>query len=75
MSNISQETVERLKKEYPKGTKVELVYMNDPYVHIEKGTHGTVMTVDDIGTIHVRWDNGSQLGVAYGEDIIKKVEV
>lgn len=63
---------ENLKLEYPKGQRVELVYMDDiqaPAV----GTQGTVQFVDSIGTIHVQWDNGSTLGVAYGEDSIRKV--
>ena len=37
------------------------------------GTQGTVRGVDDIGTIHVEWDSGSSLGVAYGEDVCRKV--
>ena len=34
---------------------------------------GTVSMVDDIGTVFVNWDCGSGLGVAYGEDSIRKV--
>ena len=37
------------------------------------GEQGTVQFVDDIGTIFVNWDCGSNLGVAYGEDIIRKI--
>lgn len=47
--------------------------MNDPYTKLVPGDQGTVEFVDDIGTIHVRWDCGSGLGVAYGEDIICKI--
>lgn len=32
------------------------------------GTEGTVLGVDDIGSILVQWDNGSRLNVVYGED-------
>ena len=32
------------------------------------GTKGTVLGVDDIGSIMVAWDNGSGLSVAYGAD-------
>ena len=69
----SKETVERLREQYPKGTRVELVFMNDPYTRLKPGDQGEVEMVDDIGTIHVRWDNGSGLGVAYGEDLIKRL--
>lgn len=69
----SQETVERLRREYPKGTRVELVSMNDPYTKLKPGDQGTVDFIDSIGTIFVQWDCGSGLGVAYGEDCVKKL--
>ena len=68
-----REIVDRIKAEYPAGTRVELVSMNDPYTKIPEGTKGTVMVVDDTGTIHVKWDNGSSLGIVYGEDSCKKI--
>ena len=69
----SREIVERLRRTYPKGTVVELVRMNDLHAP-PAGTLGTVMSVDDIGTVHVRWNNGSGLGVAYGEDECKIIQ-
>lgn len=69
----SSETVKCIREQYPTGTRVELVHMDDPYVHIAPGTKGTVAAVDDIGTIHVNWDNGYRLGVAYGVDTVRKV--
>ena len=69
----SRETVERIRREFPKGTRVELVHMNDPYnTTLTPGCRGTVIGVDSIGTIHVAWDCGSSLGVAYGEDSCRK---
>ena len=38
------------------------------------GTKGVVRVVDDAGTIHVNWENGSTLGAVYGEDVVRKVE-
>lgn len=70
---VKQSIIERLRKEYPKGTRVELIKMNDPYGNLEKGEQGTVVGVDDIGTIHVNWDCGSSLGIVYGEDCCKKI--
>lgn len=69
----SRETVERLRMTYPKGTRVELISMSDPYTKLKPGDQGTVSFVDDIGTVFVRWDCGSGLGVAYGEDHIRKI--
>ncbi|MDL2234673.1 DUF4314 domain-containing protein [Christensenellaceae bacterium OttesenSCG-928-L17] len=70
----SQEIANRLREQYPKGTRVELVSMNDPYTTLRPGDRGEVSFVDDAGTIFVNWENGSGLGVAYGEDSIKRLE-
>jgi hypothetical protein len=70
----SKETLESIRKNHPEGTRVELVSMNDPYTALKPGDKGTVSFVDDIGTIFVRWDNGSGLGVAFGADYVKKLE-
>jgi len=67
MWGISKARLERLRSQYASGTRVELVEMNDRQSP-PLGTKGTVVFVDDIGTIHVHWDTGSSLGVAYGED-------
>ena len=68
----SKETVERIRKEYPVGTRVELVQMDDPQAP-PVGTKGTVRGVDDISSIMVAWDNGCGLSVAYSEDICRKL--
>ncbi|WP_407399238.1 DUF4314 domain-containing protein [Anaerovibrio sp.] len=47
--------------------------MDDPQAP-PQGTRGTVLGVDDIGSIMVSWDNGSGLNLAYGEDEYHKVE-
>lgn len=72
MFGISHETVERLRKQYPAGCRVELLEMNDTQAP-PVGTLGTVIGVDDIGSIMVRWDNGCGLSVAYGEDRCERV--
>ncbi len=65
---FAKQEVERLRKQYPRGARVELVRMNDPYSRLKPGDKGTVALVDDVGTIHVNWDCGSTLGVAFRED-------
>lgn len=69
----SRETVERIRKLYPTGCRVELVRMDDPYSKLTPGEQGVVTTVDDTGTIFVNWDFGSGLGVIYGVDRLKKL--
>lgn len=34
------------------------------------GTKGTVIGVDDIGSVMVSWDNGSSLSLVYGIDFV-----
>lgn len=68
----SKAIVERIRREYPAGTRVELVRMDDSQAP-PIGTLGTVRGVDDIGSIMVAWDTGSGLSVAYGEDICRKL--
>lgn len=65
--------IERLRDEYPAGTRVELISMDDPQAP-PAGTKGTVYAVDDTGSLCVRWDNGSGLNVIYGEDVVKKIQ-
>ena len=64
---ISPSLLKHLKETYKKGTRVRLDCMEDPQAP-PAGTEGTVYFVDDIGSIHVHWDNGSSLAVIYGED-------
>lgn len=74
MNNFpSREIVERLRKLYPSGTRVELVHMNDPYSKLRPGDQGSVDFVDDTGTIFCSWDFGSSLGIVYGEDAVRKL--
>ena len=67
-----RETVEHIRREYPAGCRVELLRMDDPQAP-PIGTCGTVIGVDDTGSVMVRWDNGSGLHVVYGEDECRKV--
>ena len=63
--------LERLRSRFPKGARVRPVQMDDVQAP-PAGTLGRVVHVDDIGTIHIAWENGSNLGAVYGED---KVEI
>lgn len=69
MSKIwSMEQINRLRAQYPEGTRIQVDSMeNDPRA-IPSGTKGTVLYVDDIGTIHCKFDNGRGLGLIPDED-------
>ena len=73
MSYPSREIIERLRRKFPKGCRVELVSMDDPQSP-PIGTKGTVQFVDDIGSIHVRWDSGCGLAIAYGVDKCRRID-
>ena len=69
MNRITPEELADLRRRYPRDCRVKLICMNDPYsLDLKAVSMGTVMHVDDIGTIHVALDCGSTLGVVYGVD-------
>lgn len=68
----SREIVEEIRKSYPKGSRVALIFMDDTQAS-PVGTLGTILGVDDIGSLMVEWDNGSRLNVIYGEDKVRIV--
>ena len=67
-----RETVERIRREYPVGTLVRLVKMDDVQAP-PPGAIGEVLGVDDAGSLLMRWQNGSGLNVVYGVDVVQKV--
>ncbi len=74
MFGLTKERLQALGEAYPADCRVELVRMDDPFnTKLVPGSKGTVISVDDIGTIHVAWDCGSSLGVVYGVDAVRKV--
>ena len=72
--DIRKEELEALREKYPQGCRVELVKMDDPYREMPPGLKGVVTGVDDSGSIHVDWQNGSSLAVIFREDECRKVE-
>ena len=72
MNFPNREIVERVRREYPAGTRVELVRMDDVQAP-PIGTEGVVTGVDDTASLMVRWSNGSHLNVIYGEDEVRKI--
>jgi len=72
MKHPDKAVISKIKAEYPIGTRIELLKMDDiqaPPI----GTKGVVEGIDDMANILVRWDNGSGLNVIYNCDIIKKL--
>ena len=66
--------INEIRELYPAGTQIVLEEMSGesqmPY-----GLKGTVNFVDDMGQIHMNWENGSSLALHVEEDSFEKVEV
>ena len=74
MKVFTKEALQVLREQFPKGTRLELIEMDDPYNRkLVPGCRGTVTSVDSLGTIHVNWDCGSSLGIVYGVDRCRKL--
>ena len=66
--------IQRLREQYPKGSRVELLEsVTDPYHPLPAGSKGTVWGVDDAGQLHINWDEGGSLALIYGIDSFRKI--
>lgn len=74
MAFFSHEFQKELRGTYPKGTRIELIRMEDQWTDLKPGDRGTVTMVDDAGQIHMKWDRGSSLALIPGEDQFKVVK-
>lgn len=72
MRAMTPEILASLREQFPQGTRVELLRMDDPQAP-PIGTRGTVIGVDDTGSIMVVWDGGGSLNVLFGVDECRKV--
>lgn len=70
---MNKDRLAQIKTNYPHGTRIELLKMDDDQAP-PIGTQGTVLGVDDIGSLLVAWDNGSSLNVLEGVDIVRKID-
>ena len=68
----TKETIEVLRTEYPNGTRVRLVKMDDVQAP-PIGTEGTVVGVTGIRSLFMHWDYGSCLHVVYVEEEVEKI--
>lgn len=72
MRNPTKKDIERLRRMYPVGSRVELLHMDDPAAP-PVGTRGTVLGVDALADLMVAWDNGSGLNIVFQVDECRKI--
>ena len=60
--------VERMRNQYPPGTRVEVISLCNEEELLKPGMKGTVVGVDDQPALLVDWDNGSSLSLLIGKD-------
>ena len=73
MTLAEQQRIARTKLNYPPDTRLELIQMGDDPRPVAPGTRGSVRFVDDMGSIHMHWDNGRTLALIPGEDSFRKL--
>lgn len=73
MKFTNKEHIEQLRKMYPAGTKIQLISMRDEKYPVLPRTIGEVTHIDDMGSIHMKWENGSSLAIIPEADSFKVV--
>lgn len=71
--SIMIEAKRLLLQRYPIGSRIKLIKMDDPFSKLEKSDEGTVMFIDDMLTIHVKWDRASSLALLPEVDLFEAV--
>lgn len=66
----SERELEMLREKYPIGAMVRLIAMNDEQAP-PIGTVGKIQFVDDVGSVHIHWQNGSSLAVIPDVDVVE----
>lgn len=68
MNIPSSNEVERIRRQYPAGTRICCDSMTNDPRPVPSGTMGTVIGVDDMCSIMMKWDNGQGLSIIPGVD-------
>ena len=70
---FSKSEVQTLREIYPAGCTIKLHKCNDETVKLKPDSLGTVVTVDDMGTVHIKWTNNEFIGLIPFVDSFEKI--
>lgn len=59
---MTPEKIQAVQEKFKPGMRIKLGFMDDDYA-VPQGTTGTVVCVDSVGSICMKWDNGSSLSL------------
>ena len=66
--------VERMRNQYPPGTRVEVISLCNEEEHLKPGMKGTVVGVDDQPALLVNWNSGGSLSLLIGQDHFRVIQ-
>ena len=70
----TKQEIERTRRMYPVGCRVELVLTDDPFTSLWPGSQGVVDHIDGAGQVGIQWDSGSNLSLIPGVDSFKRID-
>ena len=65
--------IEEIRSKYKPGQRIRLLHMEDPYDPVPDGTEGEIAFVDDVGQVHMNWDNGRSLALVPNVDSFETI--
>lgn len=57
------------------GSRIQLIKTDDQYTNLTPGSFGIIDHIDSTGTIFVKWEDGSSLGLIPGIDDFRIVNI
>ena len=66
----NNDEIQKTREKFLPGMRIRLIRMDD-FQAPPVGTEGTILAVDDLGSVMVTWDTGSSLSIVPSEDEVE----